>query len=155
MADQTENTTTTELALASSAELEAAAAAILDGKELPGGGGDPEAVSRMILERILASDPADLFKPQNLEPWRESIDRPAEVSGFHLNRSSFEGGSSVYAIVDLTWLDDGESESVTCGGRNVMAQLLAAMRHGLLPVRVKLVGNRTAEGYQALWLEAV
>ena len=139
-----------------------AVSAILDGKDVElGPGGDPEQVSRAILERILEAETADdIFRPQTLSSWRECIDRPAQVYGFHLNRSTFEGSEgrtnpTVYAVVDLEWLDDGERESVTCGGRNVMMQLIQAMRHNLFPVKVKLTANRTAEGYQALWLEAV
>lgn len=149
-----------DLELTNEGQIEQAIAAIVDGQELaiPS---DPDAVSRMILERLLRMETADeLFRPQTIDAWRDHLDRPAEVHSFHFNRSSFEqgegqSGSSVYAIVDLTWLDDGERQAVTCGGRNVMVQLVQALRHNLLPVRVRLIANRTSEGYQALWLEAV
>lgn len=153
--------TGTELTRPDDAQLERAVAAILDGTPLPFSS-DPEAVSRGILERILTADSYDeIFKPQSLDAWREHLGRPAEVIGFHLNPTSFESeneespSSSVYAVVDLVWLDDSEPATVTCGGRNVMMQLVQALRKGLLPARVKLSGKRTGEGYQALWLESV
>lgn len=139
-------------------QVEQALAAILDGAELPPAP-DAETVSRAIVERILASETVEeIFRAQSIEAWRDHKGRPAEVRGLHLNRSTIEGGDGavgVYAVVDLTWLDDGEPATVTCGGRNVMAQLVQALRKGLLPVRVKLEGKRTGEGFEALWLEQV
>ncbi len=140
----------------SKAELERAYDAILNGTPLPQGG-DPEVVSRAIVERILAAETfEDAFKPQELAAWREYLDVPVEVRSFHLNPTTYEveGGSSVYAVVDLARLDDGEHMTVTCGGRNVLAQLVKMLEAGWMDRPVKLVGRQTAEGYQALWLEA-
>lgn len=158
----TEKTAGAELIIPSDTELEQAIAAIMDGTPLPGAPVDAEAVSRGILERILqAGTYEEIFRPQSLDAWRDHKGRPAEVNGLHLNQSTYEaseGGvtSAVYAVVDVTWLDDGEVGTVTCGGRNVLMQLVQALRKGLIPgAKVKLVGNRTGEGYEALWLESV
>lgn len=153
-------TKTAEVATVDDAQIQAAIDAITYGKPLPYAA-DAEAVSRGILERILAAESYDeIFRPQKLEAWRDHKGRPAEVTGFHLNRTTFDfdenNGSAVYAVIDLTWLDDGETATVTCGGRNVLTQLVQALRKGLIPgCRVKLEGNRTGEGYEALWLTAV
>lgn len=132
--------------------------AILNGTPLPAAP-DADSVSRGIILRILEATPETLFERQELDAWNEHLGRPAEVLGLHLNRSTVEqgeGGSPVYAVVDVNWLDDGEKASVTCGGRNVLAQLVRAHQLGLIPgVRVKLSASRTGEGYQVLWLESV
>lgn len=141
------------------AELELAVGAIMDGKEVElKGAADPEVISRAILERILKADTFEaIFKPQGLPSFGDSLERPCMVHGFKFNPSRYQGGSSVYAVVDLTWDDEesGEVHSVCCGGRNVMMQLLQAMRHNLLPVHVQLISNLTGEGNNAYWLEAV
>lgn len=135
------------------AELEMAERAILDGEEIVSAPQDAEAISRAILERILkASSLEEVLTPQNLEGWKENLERPAEVVGFRFNRSGFEGGSSVYAVVDLIWGDTGEEASVACGGRNVLMQLVQAARLGAIPFKGQLTGKRTTEGYSALWI---
>lgn len=135
-------------------DLETAYAAILDGAAIPVAS-DPEAVSRAILERIFASDTfEEAFAPQQLEGWREYLDVPVLVQEFHLNPSGFEQGSSVYAVVDIVRVDTGEQLTVSCGGRNVLAQLVQMLRHGWFDRAVKLTSKTTSEGYQALWLVA-
>jgi hypothetical protein len=135
-------------------QLAAAYAAILDGEKLPTIG-DPEVMSRMILERILKAETFDeAFKPQTLDSWRDYLDVPVTVQEFHLNPSGYEQGSSVYAVVDLKRLDDGAGLTVTCGGRNVLAQLVKMLEQSWTDKPVKLTAKTTGEGYQALWLVA-
>ncbi len=137
-------------------ELELAYAAIMDGEELPVDAADPEVVSRIILQRIAESDSLSaILTPQSLPGWRDYEDRPVEVQGFRFNRSSFEGGSSIYAVVDLTLLDSGEQEAVSVGGRNVLVQLVRALQLGEVPFKCKLTSKKTGEGYNVLWLTAV
>jgi hypothetical protein len=129
--------------------------AILDGEAIAAA--DPEAMSRAIVERIMAADTfEEAFRPQTLEPWREAFpDTPVRVLEFHLNPSGFEQGSSVYAVVDLVPLagpHEGETHTVTCGGRNVLTQLVLALEKGWLDKPVKLTTKGTSEGYTALWL---
>jgi hypothetical protein len=144
-----------EIDKAQKAQIELAYQAILGDAELPIAS-DPEAMSRAIVERIMQAETFDdAFKPQNLEAWREYLDVPVLVRGFHLNRSSFDGqGAPIYAVVDISRLDDGELLTVTCGGRNVLTQLVKMLEKGWQENPVKLTGRQTGEGYTALWLEA-
>lgn len=142
------------------AELDQAYAAILDGKPLPQVS-DPEVVSRAILERILTAETfEDAFAPQELTSWRDLLDVPVFVRSFHLNSSGFEQGSSVYAVCDLqradgaNWDDGRPTLTVTCGGRNVLAQLVKMLEKGWLDRPVAMIAKRTREGFDALWLES-
>jgi hypothetical protein len=147
------NQVSKELAQTTPVEIEQAVAAIMDGQPLPAIG-DPEIVSRAILERILAAETfEEAFRPQQLTGWREYLDQPVQVRDFRLNRSGYENGSPVYAVVDLTVLETGEAVTVTCGGRNVLMQLVRALQKGWLDRPVRLTAKKTAEGFEALWLE--
>jgi hypothetical protein len=137
--------------------LELAEKVILGEAELPAQD-DPAVVSRSIMERILESTTfEETFSARELEAWRDYEGVPVTINSWHLNPSSVEGdegGSGVYAVVDLTRMDDGEHIAVTCGGANVLAQLVTATRNGWLDRPVKLTSNKTRAGYSALWLEA-
>lgn len=147
----------TALAVPTKKELEAAYAAILDGTPLPGAGNDPEAVSRAIAERILASETfEEAFSPQELEAWSNYVGEVVTVKDFHLNPTTFntgDGGPAAYAVVDIE-LSDGSIKTVTCGGRNVLMQLVKALEKGWLVNQVVLIAKPTAEGNTALWLQA-
>lgn len=143
---------------ASKEELEIAYRAILEG-ELPEGFGaaeDAEAVSRAIVQRIAEADDFDaVFSPQDLPGWRDVLlDTPVKVIDFHLNRSTVAGGagSAVYAVVEVERLSDGEHLTVSCGGRNVLAQLVKILEKGWWDKPLKMISKRTREGYDALWL---
>lgn len=141
-------------------EIERAFKVILGDEELPSAS-DPEIVSRAIVERIMAAETFDeTFRPQQLESWQQYLDTPVVVRTFHLNRTTFDAsenaGAPVYAVCDLV-LGDGEIVTVTCGGRNVLAQLVKMLQNGWLDnadYAVKMTAKRTAEGYNALWLVA-
>jgi hypothetical protein len=139
--------------------------AILGEEQLPEYA-DPEVISRAIMERIIEAETfEDAFQPQTLVAWREMLNEPVFVQDFRLNRSSIKDSASpVYAVVDLAradgknWRDKSGKESrviaVTCGGRNVLVQLVKALEKGWLDKPVKLTSKQTGEGFNVLWLEA-
>lgn len=158
MAKNTESSALAEYApgAVDPAQVKQAYAAILDGVPIPQQA-DPETMSRAIVERIMQAETFEqVFQPSELEPWREAyLGVPVKVRGFHLNASGFEQGSSVYAVVDLVPLageSQGEIVTVTCGGRNVLTQLVKALEKGWLDRPVKLVERGTASGFRTLWL---
>lgn len=141
---------------ASKDELAVAYKAILDG-ELPEGFGaadDAGAMARAIVERIIAAEDFDsVFTQQDLPAWRDTLlDQPVKVIDFHLNKSTVEGGGAIYAVVDVERLADGERLTVSCGGRNVLAQLVKMLEKSWFDNPIKMIEKRTAEGYGALWL---
>jgi hypothetical protein len=134
------------------AQLELVHQAILGNAELPVQ--DPEAMSRAIMERILQSTSfEDVFTQQSLTPWRAMLGVPFFVKDVHFNRSGFEG-QNVYAVCDLDPAAGGDQVTVTCGGQNVLAQLVVMLKNGWQDRPVRMIENKTAEGYGALWLEA-
>lgn len=149
---------TKELAKPDPKEIERAFSVILGDEELPSAS-DPEIVTRAIVERIMAAETFDqAFQPQQLESWQQYKGEPVVVRSFKLNRTSFEetAGAPVYAVCDLV-LGSGEVVTVTCGGRNVLAQLVKMLQKGWLDnaeYAVKLDAKKTGEGYTALWLVA-
>lgn len=139
-------------------QYELAVDVILNGASLPDS--DPEQVSRAILERILAAESFDeAFRTQaRLVAWREYVGRPCVVEGVHFNRTGIkDAATQMYAVVDVRWSDTGEAETVSCGGRNVLAQLLVGLRRGWIGTpgsnEVRLASRDTAEGFRVLYLE--
>lgn len=145
-----------EVAKRSEAQLEQVWKAITLDEPLPAV--DPEGMSRLIMERILAAESfEEAFTSQKVPAWRDAYpEKPVKVLSVHFNRSTIEGGQgpAVYAIVDLVDLASGEQATVSCGGRNVLAQLLKMLKEGWQDNPVRLTSKKTAEGYQVLWLEA-
>lgn len=149
----------TALTKAGAAQLDVIANAIMGKGDLPAAA-DPEAMSAAIMQRILEADTfEDAFTQQNLTPWRSMLNVPVLVRDVHFNRSTIEGGEGgapVYAVCDLVIVETGEAVTVTCGGKNVLAQLVKGLRHGWLADNpVQLIANKTRDNFDALWLEAV
>ncbi len=116
---------------------------------------DPETVARQIVERILSSDTADdVLGGRVADSAQEVIDRPFVLRGVRLLRSRFDEGPGVFAVLDVTYLDDGEPGAVTCSSRNVMAQAVQLYRLDALPreVVIRKAEQPTAAGYYPLWL---
>lgn len=162
MAEETQVIESTDVAKLSGKELEArrkelaqAYAAILgDGEAVPQMA-DPELVTREILERIMNAETfEEAFRPQTLKAWSDLLGVPVKVLDFKLNPSGLEG-QTVYAVCELELLDgSGSKVTVTCGGKNVMMQLVKALEKGWLGQSVTLMEKPTSEGYKVLWLEA-
>ncbi len=119
---------------------------------------DPEVVSRAIMERILAAETfEEAFQPQSLPSWgSDFLGVPVFVRDIRLNKSTVKGGTgpSVYAVVDIADAVKGDVHTVTCGGRNVLVQLIKMLEKDWLNKPVKMTERPTAEGYNVLWLEA-
>lgn len=131
-------------------------AAIIDGTEPPEIG-DPEITNRAILEEIVAADSFEaVFQAQSLPSWSEAyLDRDVTVLGFHLNPSSFDQGSAVYAVVEIADPEDaGELKRVTIGGQKVLVQLVKAWENKWFPCRLRLTAKDTrTDGRKVLGLE--
>lgn len=142
-----------EMQKASSEEIAAVYAAIKDGEPLPVAR-DPELITRQILERIMAADTfEEAFAPQTIPSWAvEFMDEPVIVQEFKLNPSTYEQGSSVYAVCDIVHVESGELYTVSIGGRNVLVQLVKMLEMGWMDNPVKLSSKKTAEGFSVLWL---
>lgn len=124
--------------------------ALVEGTELPMDE-SPEAAARAIVEQILASPDVDsVFSTFAATPISDLLGIPLEVRGVKWNRSSFDNGAPVFAVVNAVRLDSGEAVTATCGGRSVMAAFYAFGRMNAYPVRLAVIEspNPTKEGYR-------
>jgi hypothetical protein len=132
-------------------------AALLTDAELPEL--EPEdagEIAKGIVERILTAGTVDDVLDQGkTTPAKDVLDIPMLVRSVRWNRSALEGeGPSIYALLEVTLLDDGSEAVVTCGSRNVMAQLYRLATLGALdtPVMIKESTKPSASGRRPMWL---
>jgi hypothetical protein len=117
---------------------------------------DANQTAREIVYRILdAKDEAELFEQGGATSARDLLNVPLIIKGVRWQSSKYsEEGPTVYALVSAERLDLAEDVLITCGSRNVMAQLFQAGKLGLFPLTVpkKIIENETSGGFGALWL---
>lgn len=115
---------------------------------------DPEAVQVDIIKRILASKGEEALAQRTPTKARDILGVALEVRGVRWMRSGIaDNPLGLYALIDASRGDTGDDVLVTCGGQNVMAQLLVMVRDGVLPQVCKIVeAAETARGYRPLWL---
>lgn len=119
---------------------------------------DPEQASRDIVRRILEAEDLDaLFEQAGTIGCDDVLGKPLSFRDFRPMRSAFEEGAGMYFVVDAADLETGEQLVISCGARNVMAQLYRAKQLGALPLNAAIVKapRPTANGYYPLWLERV
>lgn len=117
---------------------------------------DPEETTRSILARIMsASTPEEILKANRVLHAQEVLGVPIEIFDVKWQRSAIEGGSTVYAVVDMRTLQEEQHATMTVGGRNVMMQLLNMKHRGFMPFRAVIQQSQkpTEAGYHPLWLE--
>lgn len=119
---------------------------------------DPAEAAEAIMRGILAAeDVAAVFEMAGTTPAKELLDVAIIVTDYRFMRSEHDDGAPVYALIDAARDDTGEALKVTCGGRNVLAQLLTLGRLHALPRRCKIIeaGKPTARGFKPMWLQPV
>lgn len=116
---------------------------------------DPAEIARAIMERILTADtPEAVLEQSGTTSARDVLEVPLELTDARFMRSGFDEGPGAYALLTMVNAD-GEQLTVTCGGRNVLAQVFRLKQLAALPRRVKFVeAGQTAQGYRPLWLNA-
>lgn len=117
---------------------------------------DPEEATRAILARILTSETAeDVLATSTAVHAQDLLGVPLEVQGIKWQRSDFQEGTSCYVVMQVTDLNDQTRKVVTCGGKNVMTQLLKLQMLGAFPARARIAKalKPTRNNYYPLWLE--
>lgn len=116
---------------------------------------DPAAVSSAIIANILQARSAEeLFNRPETTDASSLLGVRIVVSGVRWMRSDFVDGLGFYCLIDAA-NDDGEKLTISCGSRNVMAQLYRAIELHLLPCYCAIVESErtTAAGYKVMSLE--
>jgi|SRR5579859_4809182 len=94
---------------------------------------DPEAAARAIVERILGAETIEeAYGVDEVTHCRDILGVPIVILSARWQRSGFEEGAGIYAIIDGV-TKDGQKLTVSCGARTVMAQLVWSMTHNDLP----------------------
>jgi hypothetical protein len=117
---------------------------------------DPEQTTRSIMARILSETTATgILSGHKVTHADQVLGAALEATAVKWQRSTVDGGSSCYAVITAHMIDTEETITLTCGGRNVMTQLLAFQVHQLLPVRCRIMraAKPTEAGFYPLWLE--
>lgn len=119
---------------------------------------DPEQVAWEIVQRILsAQSPDEVLSRQQVMSAKELLGFPLIIERVRWQRSAYEQRESMYALVNAHRTDLDVDVVVTCGGRNVMAQLWRLGELNAFPIKAKFgtTAQPTANGYYPLWLEPV
>lgn len=119
---------------------------------------DPEVISRMIASRILEASSINEILNQQTNLKVEDIEgEPLTIQSASFMSSGFKEGPGIYAIIQAVRENTGEVVNVSCGGTNVLAQIIRAMQLGAMPFRAYFAraANPTANGYYPLWLSAL
>lgn len=119
---------------------------------------DPDEAARAIVTRILGAQTADdVLKVAGTLSADDVLDQPMVVHDVRWMKSAFEEGAGAFGVVTITRGEDGQAETLTCGGRNVLAQLARLAELKALPVKCKLTraDKPTSAGYYPLWLTTV
>jgi hypothetical protein len=117
---------------------------------------DPEESARAILARILSAGTAEeVLASREVTHARDILGEAIEVHAIKWQRSDFQQGSSCYVVMHAKSLNDARDLTITCGGRNVMMQLLKLQSINALPARCRITqsAKQTSNGYLPLWLE--
>lgn len=128
--------------------------AIVGGESLPESTAEQSQAG--IVARILGAEGPDKVLDMGEPTKAEELEQvPLLVSGVSWQRSTFEEGPGVYAVIDAVREDTQEQLKVTCGSVNVMTQLLKLQTMRAFPQKVKIVKSQrpTKSGYYPFWLQ--
>lgn len=117
---------------------------------------DPDQISREIMDRIVqAETPEKVLEQAGTIAAEDYIGKPFVLTDARAMRSALDEGPGVYYALNCVDPETGEPFVMTCGGRNVLAQVFRLKQLDALPRRVKITAaGKTAQGYTPLWLNA-
>lgn len=119
---------------------------------------DPEEGARAIVARILSAESADdVLSISSVTHAQEILQVPLEIFRVKWQRGTFEEGTTCYVVLSAVVIETGERVTITCGGTNVMVQLVKMGIIGAFPFKARITKSikATARGFYPLWLEPV
>lgn len=117
---------------------------------------DPEEGAMAIVARILSAETAeDVLAISQVVHAQDILGMPISIHRIKWQRGELEGSANCYAVITATNLQDDEKITITCGGINVMTQLVKLGMIGEFPYRARITKatKPTKRGYLPLWLE--
>lgn len=102
---------------------------------------------RMFEQQLGASDDDELEAVGTSTPWANLLGIPVQILSVDWRPSDKKdgGGPPIFAVVNVTRGDTGDTLTVTCGSWGVWASLLNMAKRGLIPgaVRMLIEGEET------------
>lgn len=117
---------------------------------------DSEQATRDIVMQILQAEDVDaVLEGANVTPARDLLGVPLRINGAKAKKSAYEDGATMYVLIDAVNLATGEMVKISCGARNVMAQLFRTYQLNGFPLDCRILESErpTAEGFRPLWLK--
>lgn len=111
---------------------------------------DPAKAAREIVQSILDAEDADeVLSESEVTHARDYLDTPFVALGVNFHTSSYGGeGPGVFATINAA-TDKGEKLVITCGARNVVAQLYKLLTLNAFPQHVMIVERGTGKDGKA------
>lgn len=116
---------------------------------------DPDQIAKDISARILSAESMDaVFQQGEVTHAKDLAGQPFFITGCRWQKSQYaEGGPQVYALMEIDYPDGESSALVTCGSRNVMAQLFWCWKRNEWPQHPMTIDlQKTAQGFDTMWL---
>jgi hypothetical protein len=131
---------------------------------------EARAAVRNALERITVADEdptprmASFILSHPPEEWdelwskvpnvRDNAGRKVRIHTLRVRESDYEGPFGLYLIADVTWLDTGEADLLSCSSQMSIVQLVKLYMDGKLPADVEIVAKDkpTRRGFRPIHL---
>lgn len=117
---------------------------------------DAEESQISIMLRILGAETKEqALASQEVMAADQLLGETLEIRDIKWKKSTKGEGKGVYALITAHWDTTDRDIVVSCGGRNVCAQLLRLKAGGHFPVKAAITksSKETAAGFRPLWLE--
>lgn len=117
---------------------------------------DAEQASRDIVMQILqAADADEILEGAEVTPAKAMLGKPLRINGARAKKSAYEEGATMYVLIDAVDLGTGEVVKISCGSRNVLAQLYRTYQLNAFPLDCRILESErpTANGFRPLWLK--
>lgn len=118
---------------------------------------DPKEIQRQMMESIFdTANPDDILGTNTAVHAEQIIGRAFSLNGVKYLKSKYKDGLPVFAVMEVTFGDDGSTAAVTCSATRVCAQAAMLWKLDALPktVMIQRAEEPTANGYYPMWLEA-
>jgi hypothetical protein len=124
---------------------EAWAQAVVNGK--PYTEPQPDFISRMLAVQAITADTiADVWASAGVKQLQKMVPDtpgantgPIEITDLYVAESDFETGNPTYVIITATDLEMGGEVKFTTGATNIQATLIGLLRHGMWPIKCKIM----------------
>lgn len=123
---------------------------------------DPDYLSRLLITQTLTATSLEaVFEQNQIRGLQKAIPQvpdagtgPIEIYDLYVTSSDLNEGAPCYMILSCTHLETGEQTKYTTGSQQLQAQVLAALGHGMWPIRcnIKRLDRKDKGGKFLFWM---